>query len=204
MADAAAADIARAEGLAEEAVAASPRTAFSHVAKGKVLLAQGRYNEAILEYETARAINPGWPHLYGDLSDCKLWTGSIQEAIPLAEEAIRMHERDYSIASWYLSIGRVHLVQSRTYEAIVWLEKARSANPQLPMVHAWFAAAWALNGEAERAAAEVAQARGLSRDGRYSSIARLQAAGRFGVPKIQALVENTFLAGLRKAGMPQE
>jgi len=32
----------------------------------------------------------------------------------------------------------------------------------------------------------------------------LQAAGRFGVPKIQALVENTFLAGLRKAGMPQE
>jgi tetratricopeptide (TPR) repeat protein len=123
MADAAAADIARAEGLAEEAVAASPRTAFSHVAKGKVLLAQGRYNEAILEYETARAINPGWPHLYGDLSDCKLWTGSIQEAIPLAEEAIRMHERDYSIASWYLSIGRVHLVQSRTYEAIVWLER---------------------------------------------------------------------------------
>jgi TolB-like protein/tetratricopeptide (TPR) repeat protein len=204
MADAAAADIARAEGLAEEAVAASPRTAFSHVAKGKVLLAQGRYNEAILEYETARAINPGWPHLYGDLSDCKLWTGSIQEAIPLAEEAIRMHERDYSIASWYLSIGRIHLVQSRTYEAIVWLEKARSANPQLPMVHAWLAAACALNGEAERAAAELAQARGLSRDGRYSSIARLQAAGRFGVPKIQALVENTFLAGLRKAGMPQE
>lgn len=204
MADAAAADIARAEGLAEQAVAASPRTAFSHAAKGQALLAQGRYNEATVQFEIASAINPGFPHLYGCLSDCKLWTGSMEEAIPLAEQAIRIHERDYSIASWYLSIGRVHLVQSRTYEAVVWLEKARSANPQLPMVHAWLAAACALNGEAERAAAELAQARALSRDGRYSSITRLRAAGHFGVPKIQALVEKTFLAGLRKAGLPED
>ena len=114
------------------------------------------------------------------------------------------HGRDYAIASWYLSIGRVRLVGSRIHDAIVWLEKARSANPQLPMVHAWLAAAYSFNGEDERAAAELAQARGLSRDGRYSSIARLQAAGHFGVPKIQALIENTFLAGLHKAGMPEE
>jgi TolB-like protein len=204
MADAAAVDIARAEGLAEQAVAASPRTAFSHVAKGQVLLAQGRYNEAIVEFEIATAINPGFPHLYGCLSDCKFWTGSIEEAIPLAEQAIHIHERDYSIVSWYLSIGRAHLLQSRSEEAIVWLEKARSANPQLPMVHAWLAAACALNDDIERAAAELAQARGLSRDGRYSSITRLKAAGHFGVPKIQALVEKTFLTGLRRAGMPED
>ena len=166
MADMAAADLARAEGLAEQAVAASPRTAFSHVSRGHVLLAQGRYEEATLEYETASSINPGWPHLYGHLSDCKLWTGSIEEAVPLAETAIRIHERDYSIASWYLSIGRVHLMQSRNGEAIVWLEKALSANPQLPMVHAWLAAAYALNARIECAAAELAHARGLNRDGR--------------------------------------
>jgi TolB-like protein/Flp pilus assembly protein TadD len=204
MADAAAADIARAEGLAEQAVAASPHTAFSHLAKGLVLLAQGRYKEAFVEFETASAINPGFPHLYGCLSDCKFWSGSIEEAIPLAEQAIRMHGRDYAIASWYLSIGRVHLVQSRMYDAIVWLERARSANPQLPMVHACLAAAYAFNGEVERAAAELAQARRLSRDGRYSSIARLKAAGHLGVPKVRALLENTFLRGLRKAGMPEE
>ena len=168
-----------------------------------MLLAQGRYNEAILEYESASAINSGWPHPYGSLSDCKLWTGSIEEAIPLAEQAIRTHDRDYSIVSWFLSIGRVHLLQSRGEEAIVWLEKACSANPQSPMVHAWLAArAW--NGDLERAAAELAQARGLSRDGRYSSLTRLKAAGHFGVPKIQALVEVNFFAGLRKAGLPEE
>jgi hypothetical protein len=32
----------------------------------------------------------------------------------------------------------------------------------------------------------------------------LKAAGHFGVPKIRALVEVTFLAGLRKAGMPED
>jgi tetratricopeptide (TPR) repeat protein len=203
MADAAAADIARAEGLAAQALAASPRTAFSHVAKGKVLCAQGGYREAIPEFETASAINPGWPHLYGHLADCKLLTGSIEEAIPLAEQAIRLSPRDYLVASWYLSIGRVHLLQSRTNEGIVWLEKACSANPQLPMVHAMLASAYALNGEFDRAAAELAWARGLNRDGRYSSIARLKAVGHFGVPKIRALFEASYFAGLRKAGIPE-
>ena len=99
MADMAATDLARHEGLAEQAVAASPRTAFSHVARGQVLLAQGRYEEATLEYETASSINPGWPHLYGHRSDCKLWTGSIEEAVPLAETAIRLSARSGTIVS---------------------------------------------------------------------------------------------------------
>jgi hypothetical protein len=30
------------------------------------------------------------------------------------------------------------------------------------------------------------------------------AVRHFGVPKIRALVENTFLAGLRRAGMPED
>ncbi len=46
----------------------------------------------------------------------------------------------------------------------------------------------------------------LNRDDRYSSIARLKAApgNFFGVPKIRALYEATYFAGLRKAGMPEE
>ena len=70
---------------------------------------------------------------------------------------------------------RAHLVQSRTNEALGWLADACNANPEYPTVHAWLAAAYALNGESEPAAAELAQARGLSRDGRYSSMARLKA-----------------------------
>jgi hypothetical protein len=96
------------------------------------------------------------------------------------------------------------LVQSRTNEVIVWLERTRNAEPELPTARAWLASACALNSDIERATTELAQARRLSRDGRYWSIARLMAVGHFGVPKIRALVENTFLAGLRRAGMPED
>jgi hypothetical protein len=54
------------------------------------------------------------------------------------------------------------------------------------------------------AATELAEARRLTPDTRYSSIAYLTAAEYFGVPKIRSLVETTYLAGLRKAGVPEE
>jgi adenylate cyclase len=47
----AAADLARAEELVEQALAASPGSPTAHYAKGQVLRAQGRYEEAIPEYE---------------------------------------------------------------------------------------------------------------------------------------------------------
>jgi predicted Zn-dependent protease len=142
--------------------------------------------------------------LYGFLGDCKLWTGCIVDAIPLVEQAIRISPRDGWVATWYWKLGRLHLVQSRTNEAIVWLERARRANPQFPGVHAMLAAAYALNGEINRAAPELAEARRLSRDGRYSSMSRLKEVGYFGVPEVRAMVEATYFAGLRKAGMPEE
>jgi hypothetical protein len=42
-------------------------------------------------------------------------------------------------------------------------------------MHAWLASTYALKGETARAAAELAEARRLSGDDRYSSIARMRA-----------------------------
>jgi hypothetical protein len=86
----------------------------------------------------------------------------------------------------------------------VWLEKARSANAELPYAHSHLASAYALKGENKRAAIELAEARRLSGDNRYSSFAHLRAMQYWGVPKIRALYEATYFAGLRKAGMPEE
>jgi len=58
--DSAAADIGRAEGLAGQALAASPRSPLAHFAKGQVLRAQRRYAEAIPEYETVLASDRNW------------------------------------------------------------------------------------------------------------------------------------------------
>jgi predicted Zn-dependent protease len=135
---------------------------------------------------------------------CKLFTGRLDEAIPIAEPAIRLSPRDPNIGFRHLLIGNVYLLQSHTDEAIVWFEKGRNAMPAEPQLHSRLAAAYALRGETERAAAELAEARRLSGDPDvYSSIARYS-RGYFGVPKIRALFEATYFVGLRKAGMPEE
>jgi adenylate cyclase len=202
--DSAAADIARAEELIGHALATSPTSALAHYAKGQVLRAQARCEEAIPEYETALASNRNWVIGISHLGWCKLMTGSIEEEIPTQEQAVRLSPHDPSIGLWYLRIGQAHLLQSRTDEAIVWFEKARSARPAFSPVHVWLAAAYALKGDSEHAATELAEARRLAGNDRYSSIARLQAIGYWGVPKIRALFEATYFAGLRKAGAPEE
>jgi TolB-like protein/Tfp pilus assembly protein PilF len=197
------ADISRAEVLIGQALAASPRSTPAHIAKGQLLRAQGRFDEAIPEFQTVIASNRNSPGALFALGECKLLTGSIDEAIPLEEQAIRLGPRDPYVFNRYLVIGKVHLLQSRTEEAIVWLERARIGNPGSPWPHAWLASAYALKGDLERAAAELAETRRLLGGKAYSNIAAMR-RGNWGVPAIRELHEATFFAGLRKAGVPEE
>jgi tetratricopeptide (TPR) repeat protein len=104
-----------------------------------VLRTQKRWEEAILEYEMALALDRNLVGALHELGWCKLSTGSIEEAIPFAEQAIRLSPRDPDIGWRYLLIGTVHQLQSRTDEAIVWLEKGRSAMPAAPFHHSHLA-----------------------------------------------------------------
>ena len=119
-------------------------------------------------------------------------------------DQLGLSPRDPRIWLYYYWMGQVHLLQSRIDQAVPWFEKARSANPEHPLPHAYLASACGLNGESDRAIAELAQARELGSDDRYRSIARLRAVGPFGAPKIRALFEATYFLGLRQAGMPEE
>ncbi len=198
--DSSEADIARAEALAGQTLAASPHSQVAHYAKGQLLRAQGRYAEAITEYETVIALNRNFGAQFA-LGIAKLHAGSIEETIPLEEQVIRLSPHDPFIGVVYAQIGRVHLLQSRNDEAIAWLEKARGANPGVQFLHVWLAAAYGLQGETERATAELAEARRLR--GGNQSIASMRAGIRTGAPKFRELVEATLIPGLRKAGMPE-
>jgi TolB-like protein len=88
--DSAAADLARAEGLVGEALAASPRSAYAHLVKGRVLRAQNRWEEALPEYETALALDRNLVGAVIGLGWCKLYAGLLDEVIPLVEQAIRL------------------------------------------------------------------------------------------------------------------
>jgi adenylate cyclase len=197
-------DLDRADGLASNAVAASPRSSVSHFAKGQVLRVQKRYEEAIAEYETVLTLNRNWAGAIFALAWCKFHTGLIDETIPLLQQLMRLSPRDPYIGIWYGRIGIAHLLQSRIDEAIAWLEKARSALPSRPWTRSSLAVAYAHKGATALAVAEIAEAQRLSPDGRYSSITRLKEVGYLGVPKVRTLFETIYLDGYRKAGVPKE
>ena len=197
-------DLKRADALANEALAALPGSTPAHLAKGQLLRVEGRCDEAIPEFEIVIASNRNSSGALFALGECKLLTGSIDEAIPLEEQAIRLGPRDPYVFNRYLVIGKVHFLQSRIDEAIVWLERARIGNPGSPWPHLWLAAAYALNDQSDRATAELAETRERLGEGSFPSIAQMKAHGYWGVPKIDDLFEATYFAGLRKAGVPEE
>jgi adenylate cyclase len=203
MTDSAAGDIARAQELVEQALTTTPRSALAHFAKAQLLRVMGRCKEAIPEYETALASNRNWVNALSNIGRCRIYIGPIEDAIPIQEQAIRLSPHDPEIGLWYFRIGQAHLLQSRTDEAIVWLEKARSsAYSKSPGPYRWLASAYALKGEPEQAAAALAEAQRWAGNGPQISIAQQKAFGT--KPATRALFETTYLDGLRKAGVPEE
>ena len=198
------ADFERAEALINQALAAAPRYPLAHVAKAQLFRAQRRCEDAIPEYEMALAVDRNLVGSLVSLAQCKFLTGgSDDESIRLTEQAIRLSPRDSFVAFRYFWIGFVHLLQSRTDEAIVWLEKARHADARFAPPHWFLASAYGLKGELDRAKAELAEAQKLTGSDRYSTIARVRANGDLYTPAVRDRFESTF-AGLRKAGMPEE
>ncbi len=195
-------DLGRAQELVARALAASPNSSLAHHVKGQVLRAQSRCKEAIPEYETAIALDRSRAPSYAHVGWCKFLTGSVGEAVPYFQQAIRLSPHEPGIAAWYGRLGVVDLLQSRTEEALVWLEKARSANPRLPFVHAYLAAGYAIEGATERARAELGEAQRLSEN--YASLASVRKSTWFDNPKIRAFAEATYFPGLRRAGLPDE
>ncbi|MBV9686308.1 MAG: tetratricopeptide repeat protein, partial [Alphaproteobacteria bacterium] len=196
------ADLARAEGLVAQALEASPNSALAHYAKGQVLRAQGRCREAIPEFERSIALDRSRVPAYAHVGWCKFLLGEVEEAIPYFEQAIRLSPYGPGIAPWYGRLGVMQLLQGNTDKAIGWLEKANGENAGLAFVHAYLAAGYALQGETERAHAELAVAQRLNKA--YSSLASVEKSVWFDEPKIRALAEHTYFPGLHRAGMPEE
>jgi len=196
------ADTDRAERLARQAVAASPRSARAHVAMANVLRAQRRYAEAISEYEAALALNRNLVGALACIGRLKIYVGPIDDAIRFQEQAIRLSPRDPSIWNWYFRIGEAHLLQSRLNEAIEWLKKARNAAPAVWFLHFYLAAAYVLSGRPELARAELGVAKGLQGAAFEGNVTRL--AGLFApAPEIRTRFEAIIRAGL-SARMPEE
>jgi tetratricopeptide (TPR) repeat protein len=196
------ADLQRAEQLAGQALAMAPNSAPAHYARGRVLRAQSRFAEAIPEYERAIALDRSRAPAYAHVGWCKFLTGSVDEALPYFEQAVRLSPYGPGIAPWYGRMGVFQLLEGRTDEAITSLQKASSDNARLPFVHSYLAAAYALKNQTARARTELAEAQRLNPA--YASLERISKSTWFNHPKIRALAEATYFPGLREAGLAEE
>ena len=197
-----------AEGLIDGAVTILPRNAGAHFQRGQVLRMQGRCDEAIRELEMAIDLDRNLVDAYSVLGQCKLVTGAFAEVIPLEEKALRLAPSSPFVGNRYQRIGMAELLQSHVDGAISWLEKARAAqtiwhSEWVAQANSGLAAAYALNGDTGRAADALAEAR--KSDEYPSSIAGLcRQSPICSNPTMRALVEPTYLKGLRLAGLPDE
>jgi TolB-like protein/class 3 adenylate cyclase/Tfp pilus assembly protein PilF len=202
------ADLKRAEELIEQALITS-RDPLAHLAKGQLMRARGWFANAIPEYEAVIASDRNRAVVYAILGWCKFAMGlADDEVVRLAEHAIRLNPRHPSVAVAYNLIASVRLYQSRPDpdEAIVWHEKAVHINPMHPWGHLALAVAYGLKGDISRAALELADAQKLS--DRFPSISRFRASAavssELNTPANRDRFETIEVAGLRKAGMPEE
>jgi adenylate cyclase len=200
------ADLDRADLLVSRVLAAYPDRPWAHYVKGSIYSARSQWAAAADEYEWIIARDDSDADALHALGQCKLFGGALDEVIPLEQKAMRLNPLDPQIANISNRIGLVYLLQSKLDDAIPWLEKALSANPNLSYVHSNLAAAYGLSGDRDRAAAELEQARKL-RPGAFQNLAIIRARGQklFGKnPSVFGLWEKTYLAGLSKAGVPDE
>ena len=206
MSDVAKSDIARGNGAGRASLGNSTRDPLAHFAKAQLLRAQHHCEAAIPEYEAVLAANRNALCSIGNIGRCKIYLGLFDDGVALEEQAIRLSPRDPFLGIWYFRIGQARVLQSRLDDAIQWLERAHNHNPAFAFIPVWLAAAFGLKGDLSQAAAELAEARKLSGNGWPASIvaARTISTMDFTAPTTRALLEKTYLTGLRQAGVPEE
>ena len=171
-----------------------------------LLRIQGRRDESQVEWETAIALDPNNAWIVRQLGTTMLYQGKPETALPYLEKAIRLDPRSPFIFNVYAALSRCHIFLGRTEEGIATLRKARALAPDSWFVHLYLAGALGLRGDVEEAKSEIAEAVNLRP--KANSIARWRAiqVGQQGLgnPQYQALQEKTIIAGLRRAGFPEE
>ena len=144
------ADTARANETADSILKVHPDDAQAHYVKGQVFRGQKRFNEAMVEYETAIADDRNFAVSYANLGQTKTYLGRPEEAIAPVETALRLSPRDPLLNLWLFFKCHAYTHLAQDDKAIEWCQKSVAIAPY------WFAyidlaSAYAWKGEQENA-----------------------------------------------------
>jgi TolB-like protein/Flp pilus assembly protein TadD len=180
---------------ARKAVAMDDSDAAAHTALAIYDLFSGRHEESRRRLRRALDLDPDSVFARGYLGASYAFSGDYEAALPHLDEAIRLSPRDPLLIIWHVCKGWAALLTQRYEEAVGFATLAAEANPEFPDIYAVLAAA---NGQLARVDAAHAALDQLSR--RMPALTTNDE--RLSRPLERPEHRESFLEGLRKAGMP--
>ena len=197
-------DLRRADELASLAIKIDPDYHMAHEAKGEALQAMGRAREAIDSYGRALILAPnsiliGLPLAYIRIAE-------PEQAIAYADKAMRLSPHHPGLAGplFYLSKALAFSMLQDYEQALVWIERAEAAAPEIVVVAFYRSALLAMAGQKDEARATMQ--RFLANDKvPFRTISQWR--DRAGPPSSYSprylIWGKKFVDGLRTAGLPE-
>jgi len=197
------ADLKRADELASRALAVDANYSFAHFAKGQVLRAESRFDDAIAEYEHALALDPNYSDAYGCLGDTYVALGQYEKAIHFYDNAIQFSPRDPLSFFWYTSKSYSYFALQQYDQAIEWARRSIAINPNYSTAHGYLAASLAFTGHEAEARDAAQRFTALSPFKSIAAYKARRAPPLSADPRVRVYFDR-FIEGLRKAGVPEE
>ena len=194
------ADIRRSEELVIRALAADPTSYHAHHAKARLLVAQKRADEALIEAERSLRLNPGFIPSHLVLCQANLMVGLPRNAIDHARKVKRLSPPDPYLYVFHTQEGLAHIMLGEDDLAVACLRQAVANNPEFPAASGYLVAALARAGNAMEAREQLARYLSLP-DARIKTVAGWRRMAYSQHPSYLALRERIY-KGLREAGMP--
>jgi adenylate cyclase len=183
----------RAVQLAQKAIALDDSQADAHALLGFVYTNWFRqYEKGIAEAELAIALNPNGATEHGYLSITLRLLGRYEEAVQMAQKAIRLNP--LSPGALYRTLGWAYIGTGSYEEAIATFKTALMLTPGAIHTHIPLTIAYSLSGREEEARAEAANVLRLNREFSLEKWAET-------VQHKNKADHERFLAALRKSGL---
>ena len=151
--------IQRAENLGHKAINLDPGNAGAHSLLGSSFIRYGDYDRALDEMERAVKLNNSDPDAYAGLATASLWSGDVDGAIKNFTTAGKLGLNLTVNDSFVLGIA--YLLAGRNGDAIRVLERSLDTNKNDVYTRAVLAAAYAQDGQQDRATRETQEVRTL-------------------------------------------
>ncbi len=144
------------------AEAFSPDWAYLHYIRGTMLKALNQPEDSLREQFRALELNPSFAPAYAQIASVLMAGPHPADAPPYLQYALRLSPKDPVMGIWTLIGGTMEIELGHDDEALRWLLRSRELIPNSPNVYRVLAAAYALKGDTEHAAENVARFNALA------------------------------------------